>query len=192
MFFNAIVLFFLHFLCCVFSELIAVDGGWSEWSSWTTCPKACDVGRNTRYRYCNQPVARHGGKDCKGFWKDSHACNTEPCPGKLSSNLRINFSAEGVSLLHKFGRLFDRPTWTNDDIENEMDWELWKYFFCYQLLTEVGSVTSWSLLTMFALRKVYCVFSNCHTWDWMSLKLLIKRTWTLAWPIYVVQSCVGP
>lgn len=59
-----------------------LDGGYSMWSNFTECTKSCNVGRHTRTRQCNNPVPKHGGKDCSslGLETDVQLCNTFPCP----------------------------------------------------------------------------------------------------------------
>ena len=69
---------------CVYltSVLVPVDGGWSEWSHWGSCDRACGKGHHTRHRYCNQPIPKHGGKGCQGDWQAHEVCNKEKCPGE--------------------------------------------------------------------------------------------------------------
>merc|ERR1712240_39658 len=57
------------------------DGGWSIWSSFTSCSKTCDTGVKFRSRQCNNPAPKHGGEHCVGNSTQSVACNTHPCPG---------------------------------------------------------------------------------------------------------------
>ena len=67
--------------CCYFLELVAVDGKWGAWEPWSNCTKPCGVGEINRFRHCNQPVPKYGGKQCVGGNVENEACNTEPCPG---------------------------------------------------------------------------------------------------------------
>ncbi|KAJ7351655.1 hypothetical protein OS493_036205 [Desmophyllum pertusum] len=64
------------------SALVARDGGWGEWSSWTICDKGCDGGKKTRYRFCNNPFPLHGGADCPGDRHETEDCHTESCPAR--------------------------------------------------------------------------------------------------------------
>merc|ERR1711874_878040 len=57
------------------------DGGWSEWSQFTTCSKTCDTGVKSRSRECNNPPTSNGGEHCVGNSTQSVECNTHPCPG---------------------------------------------------------------------------------------------------------------
>ena len=63
--------------------LIAVDGGWGEWSDWLTeCSRTCGGGVQYRFRQCNSPSPSDGGKDCPKNPTgptESRACNTDPC-----------------------------------------------------------------------------------------------------------------
>ncbi|XP_072180813.1 A disintegrin and metalloproteinase with thrombospondin motifs 1-like isoform X1 [Diadema setosum] len=64
-----------------------IDGGWSEWEgSFTTCSKTCGTGVLYKRRYCNRPGPHHGGKGCVGRSAIMRLCNTEPCPGIITSD----------------------------------------------------------------------------------------------------------
>merc|ERR1711892_858448 len=46
-----------------------VNGGWGEWSEFSTCSNKKDdksVCKKKKVRYCNKPAALHGGNDCAG------------------------------------------------------------------------------------------------------------------------------
>ena len=47
------------------TTLLEVDGGWSEWNSWSNCTKAVG-GIQTRKRECTNPEPAYGGKHCNG------------------------------------------------------------------------------------------------------------------------------
>ncbi|XP_077589733.1 netrin receptor UNC5A isoform X3 [Stigmatopora nigra] len=57
--------------------LIYVDGGWSEWSGWSSCGADCAMWRS---RECTQPSPGTGGKDCQGLDLQSLNCTSEQCP----------------------------------------------------------------------------------------------------------------
>lgn len=61
-------------------ELEIVDGGWSEWTTWSNCSQACDGGTQTRTRECNNPSPENGGLPCGTNDIETRVCNTEPCP----------------------------------------------------------------------------------------------------------------
>eukprot|EP00112_Aurelia_sp_Birch-Aquarium-sp1_P005424 Seg1616.5 transcript_id=Seg1616.5/GoldUCD/mRNA.D3Y31 product="MAM and LDL-receptor class A domain-containing protein 2" protein_id=Seg1616.5/GoldUCD/D3Y31 len=50
-------------LCSVYCS---VDGGWSEWSSWSNCSSKCETGLRTRSRTCTNPAPLGGGRQCHG------------------------------------------------------------------------------------------------------------------------------
>jgi len=59
------------------------------WSQWSTCTKGCGSGGNqTRFRQCNQPTPKHGGKYCNGAKLATQSCNTDECPGMLGHGLK--------------------------------------------------------------------------------------------------------
>ncbi|XP_065934945.1 uncharacterized protein [Magallana gigas] len=56
-----------------------VDGGYSEWSSWTECTVTCGGGTSMRRRTCTNPSPQHGGKQCEGEANVTVECNTNSC-----------------------------------------------------------------------------------------------------------------
>ena len=61
------------------------DGGWTQWSSWSSCSKTCGVGSRTRTRTCTNPVPEGGGADCVGPNNRTKSCNKFVCPGKAKN-----------------------------------------------------------------------------------------------------------
>lgn len=57
----------------------AVDGGYSEWSDWTSCSQKCGQGMKRRRRYCNNPTPANGGQKCKGARKQVKPCYGKKC-----------------------------------------------------------------------------------------------------------------
>ncbi|CAH3040441.1 unnamed protein product, partial [Porites evermanni] len=59
--------------------ILLVNGGWSEWGSWTSCSHTCGGGSQTRMRTCTNPPPSGGGADCQGGNSQSQSCNTDEC-----------------------------------------------------------------------------------------------------------------
>lgn len=77
----------------------AVDGSWSEWSSWSGCNKTCGFGMSSRTRTCTNPPPRFGGLLCD----DSHnqmqnrVCIAAVCSPHTSWGAWSEFSRCSVS-----------------------------------------------------------------------------------------------
>ena len=58
-------------------------GGYTQWSTWTTCTAPCGGGRTERKRSCTNPKPSGGGKTCKeqglGPTIEADECNTHKC-----------------------------------------------------------------------------------------------------------------
>ncbi|XP_052814264.1 multimerin-1-like [Mya arenaria] len=52
------------------------DGGWSDWSSWNTCPITCGVSMVTRSRSCDNPAPRVFGRQCLGNDQEWKTCQS--------------------------------------------------------------------------------------------------------------------
>ena len=63
-----------------------VDGAWSEWGNWGSCPVTCGAGSQQRTRTCVYPVltAPHGAA-CFGNRREEKGCNSISCPGTYKS-----------------------------------------------------------------------------------------------------------
>ncbi|CAL1537864.1 unnamed protein product [Lymnaea stagnalis] len=48
------------------NSVFPIDGGWSQWTSWTSCSVTCGTGKKSRFRMCNEPAPKHGGRFCAG------------------------------------------------------------------------------------------------------------------------------
>ncbi|KDR15277.1 A disintegrin and metalloproteinase with thrombospondin motifs 3 [Zootermopsis nevadensis] len=59
------------------------DGGWSEWSGWTSCSRTCGFGVTFRSRACDNPRPAYGGEDCTGKSEEFRVCGQSPCPEPL-------------------------------------------------------------------------------------------------------------
>jgi len=60
----------------------AVNGGYTQWSSWSACSKSCATGWKSRTRTCTNPRPANGGVDCSRYGPpaESVKCNTQRCP----------------------------------------------------------------------------------------------------------------
>jgi len=56
-----------------------VDGGFSEWSNWTTCSATCGTGFQLRTRACTKPLPEHGGRSCEGKSAEGRKCKLRDC-----------------------------------------------------------------------------------------------------------------
>lgn len=59
-----------------------IDGGYNEWSQFSQCTRSCGGGKQKRWRRCNNPTPKHGGKSCArlGHASQTQPCNSFPCP----------------------------------------------------------------------------------------------------------------
>lgn len=62
--------------------IFIVDGGWSEWQTWSPCSAKCDKGTRYRMRSCSRPEPEGFGQDCNGESVQTSICHVEPCKGK--------------------------------------------------------------------------------------------------------------
>ena len=66
---------------------LVVNGGWSEWSSFSSCSTECGGGTRTKTRTCTNPAPSNGGDDCPGSATESSSCNTQSCPASAIIDL---------------------------------------------------------------------------------------------------------
>lgn len=58
-----------------------VDGGFTLWTSWSSCPDACGrTALRSRERYCTNPAPENGGKNCEGPRFQLKLCKIKHCP----------------------------------------------------------------------------------------------------------------
>lgn len=55
------------------------NGGWTEWSEWSTCTPTYvgDAGTQTRSRSCTNPTPMGGGSSCVGSAEETQACTVD-------------------------------------------------------------------------------------------------------------------
>ncbi|KAG5680582.1 hypothetical protein PVAND_010079 [Polypedilum vanderplanki] len=56
-----------------------INGGWSNWSTWSACSKSCGKGYKNRTRICNNPTPKYNGKYCEGDNAEYEECTIKPC-----------------------------------------------------------------------------------------------------------------
>lgn len=66
---------------CSNVKLCPVDGGWSDWTPWSTCSKTCGVGVHVRKRSCSNPEPKYKGAPCDGENVEYEECRVTPCYG---------------------------------------------------------------------------------------------------------------
>ena len=66
--------------------VVKVDGGWSEWSSWSMCSNKCPDDKGGDYsgvqhrgRLCDNPPRSPDGAPCVGNTSEVQSCNTQLC-----------------------------------------------------------------------------------------------------------------
>lgn len=60
------------------------NGGWSDWSEYTTCSATCQGGKQQRTRTCTNPPPSAGGLGCEEEASNERSCNElVDCKSKL-------------------------------------------------------------------------------------------------------------
>ena len=87
-----------------------VDGGFSQWTTWSQCSATCGIGTQHRNRSCTDPSPANNGKPCNGTSYQTQRCNnSHTCldPGKcfrklsfLDGNLFPCLSVFSVDIEH--------------------------------------------------------------------------------------------
>ncbi|XP_069105026.1 SCO-spondin-like isoform X1 [Argopecten irradians] len=57
-----------------------IDGSWSSWGNYGSCPVSCGGGVKYRSRSCTNPRPQYGGASCGSADTSSTTCNTHHCP----------------------------------------------------------------------------------------------------------------
>ena len=75
------VIKFLKLILIFYFSSHIVDGGYSQWESWSACTVSCGKGMMTRVRKCNETVPSKAGKGCGaiGPAKEKQSCGKK-CP----------------------------------------------------------------------------------------------------------------
>ena len=93
-------------------SVLATNGGYSDWSTWTQCPVTCGIGHRSRNRSCTDPPPGLYGNDCSDFGRENQTaeCSSgEACPDLQNNNQTAKCNAtscEGIiSYEYKTGSL---------------------------------------------------------------------------------------
>lgn len=73
-----------------------VDGGWSDWTEWSTCTDPCQNGQRSRTRFCTNPTPQNDGKQCVGNDFELQPCMEPDKCGKCKLQLHFYY----LSFLH--------------------------------------------------------------------------------------------
>ena len=71
-------------MCGNFILILLVNGGWSGYGRWSSCPVTCGGTSNNQYRSrsCTNPRPSCGGSTCYGSSRQYQTCNGQCCAGK--------------------------------------------------------------------------------------------------------------
>ncbi|XP_050389147.1 sushi, von Willebrand factor type A, EGF and pentraxin domain-containing protein 1 isoform X2 [Patella vulgata] len=62
-----------------YCEIVVVDGGWTDYSTWSVCSATCGNGTRYRKRVCNDPSPDNGGLECEGNSTEVEECIQQEC-----------------------------------------------------------------------------------------------------------------
>ncbi|KAL4224243.1 hypothetical protein ACF0H5_017696 [Mactra antiquata] len=74
-----------------------IDGQWSSWSDYGHCTRSCGLGRQYRYRRCDNPPPLGNGKPCVGESRDVAVCNFGTCIAPIKCGTRFYAGRPGSS-----------------------------------------------------------------------------------------------
>ncbi|KAG7200791.1 hypothetical protein KM043_003165 [Ampulex compressa] len=66
----------------------AIEGGWSEWSSWRPCDRPCGGGAQHRVRQCDNPPCD------SGLAVETRICNVHPCRTAATSGKKLPLESQ--------------------------------------------------------------------------------------------------
>lgn len=73
--------FLFIYIFFLFVSVLVIDGGFSDWSDWSTCSDKC---KQERSRDCTNPKPKNGGNHCLGATGEEQECtDNEKCKGTL-------------------------------------------------------------------------------------------------------------
>uniref|UniRef100_A0A915PMT0 Uncharacterized protein n=1 Tax=Setaria digitata TaxID=48799 RepID=A0A915PMT0_9BILA len=97
---------------CVYTENLGqIEGGWRDWSSWSSCSVSCGHGTKRRWRLCDSPLPKNGGNLCEGDLIETINCDIKNCTeSETAATFALNDTvcSCGCVLNDKAGRFFAR------------------------------------------------------------------------------------
>ncbi|WAR31220.1 HMCN1-like protein, partial [Mya arenaria] len=73
-------------------HLPLLDGHWSNWGTWSSCPVTCGGGILHRERLCNHPAPSLFGRFCDGDNEQTKVCNINPCLVRSTNNFQTVYN----------------------------------------------------------------------------------------------------
>jgi hypothetical protein len=107
-----------------------INGGFTEWSSWSACSLSCGGGSQDKTRTCTNPAPQHGGSECDGAESDTQSCNEQACPGisavcndDNTISVKIDYDRAGSILSASYGTC-DASHMAGADASNVKTWDV--------------------------------------------------------------------
>jgi hypothetical protein len=66
-------------LSCFDQPICQINGGWTNWTQWSSCSTSCGIGVSVRSRTCTNPAPKFLGFVCNGSSTETNVCVTN-CP----------------------------------------------------------------------------------------------------------------
>ncbi|CDW56331.1 hypothetical protein TTRE_0000460801 [Trichuris trichiura] len=91
-----------HAQRCVSTELktrVPIHGRWSAWKGWGSCSTGCNAVQH-RFRFCDNPPPRFGGRFCEGVGMETARCNSS-CHGRLNLSEFFLSSEHSMTTSHE-------------------------------------------------------------------------------------------
>ncbi|VDK66201.1 unnamed protein product [Onchocerca ochengi] len=87
-----------------------VEGGWRDWSAWSSCSVSCGHGLRRRWRLCDSPIPQNGGNLCEGNFVESLDCDVGNCTEFSATAIATSDTSCSCGCLinHVVGRFFAR------------------------------------------------------------------------------------
>ena len=93
-------------------KTLAVHGEWGQWGQWGACSETCGEGSQKRYRRCDSPRRRHGGRHCRGREVHTKPCVVKECEGTYVIDVKVH-----IYLLYNSHNYFQTTKYTLTNTE---------------------------------------------------------------------------